>query len=179
MTAFDTISLAGLLVAAVWTDLSHRRIPNRLILVGLGLGWVAAPLVLLASGETWSWDPYTGSLAGLAVLMPLYVVRGCAAGDVKLMALVGAFVGPALVVTATVYAVLAGGVLSLLCMLRPGVAVQTVHNLRFMLTDWLMRLTTRSGLQLTPPATTAARLPYALAIATGTLLTIWQHNLNA
>jgi prepilin peptidase CpaA len=101
-------------------------------------------------------------------MLPLYLLRAMGAGDVKLMAMVGAFIGPAAVATAVLYTLLAGGLLSLVFMLGRGVAAQTFANIRFMLTDRAVRAASGQGSALPPLQTTAARLPYALAIALGT-----------
>ena len=47
-------------------------------------------------------------------------------------------------------------------------AAQTLANVRFILTDWAQRATTGQGARLAPLEHTAARLPYAVAIALGT-----------
>lgn len=91
------------------------------------------------------------------------------AGDVKLLAMVGAFIGPGAVLNAFVYTLLAGGLLSLVFMLARGVAAQTFSNLRYLLTEWGVRAGIGQGLRLAPLANTAARLPYALAISVGTV----------
>ena len=52
------------------------------------------------------------SCVGLALMLPGHVLGATGAGDVKLMAAVGAIVGPALVVRAFLYTAIAGGVLA-------------------------------------------------------------------
>ena len=109
--------LAALLIAAV-VDLRTRRIPNPSIVAGLAcaafvhalsLGTSTAPL----AGPSW-WSPLAGFTAGLLLMLPLHLLRAMGAGDVKLMAMVGAFIGAPAVLGATLYTLLAGGVLSLL-----------------------------------------------------------------
>lgn len=165
--------LVVLLLCAVRADLSSRRVPNRLVLAGLvlavlshawALGSGSSPL----AGPAW-WSPLLGLLAGLAVFLPLYLLRAMGAGDVKLMAMVGAFLGTPAVFDATLYTLLAGGLLALVFMLGRGVALQTLGNVRFLLTDLLLRLRNGQGARLAPLETTAARLPYALAIGLGTV----------
>lgn len=106
--------------------------------------------------------------SGLALMLPLYALRAMGAGDVKLMAMVGAFIGPGPVAWATLCTLIAGGILSIVYMLGRGVAAQTLNNLRAMLFDWTVRAGSGQGLRVAPLETTAARLPYALAIALGT-----------
>jgi prepilin peptidase CpaA len=101
-------------------------------------------------------------------MLPLYLLRATGAGDVKLMAMVGAFIGPTAVLSAVLYTLIAGGLLSLVFMLFRGVAAQTLNNIRYMLTDWRLGVSSGQGLRLPPLQTTAARLPYAVAIALGT-----------
>jgi prepilin peptidase CpaA len=99
-------------------------------------------------------------------------MRACGAGDVKLMAMVGAFVGAATVLHAALYTLILGGVLSLVFMMIQGVAAQVLANVRFLLTDWMLKLRNGQGAQLAPLAVTAARLPYAVAIASGSLVAL-------
>jgi prepilin peptidase CpaA len=171
------LALTVLLLAAVVTDLRSRRIPNRLVLIGLALAAMAQATALLISapalaGPSW-WSPLTGLLTGGVALLPLYLLRACGAGDVKLMAMAGAFIGAPMALRAVLFTLLAGGALSLLFMLHRRVASQVIANLRFVLGDWLLRLlSTGQGIALAPLETTAARLPYAVAISAGTLIAL-------
>jgi prepilin peptidase CpaA len=176
--ALTTVVLLSLLLAAVTTDLRSRRIPNALVLTGTLLALAAHLSSLVAdapplAGGHW-WAPLAGLAVGLTVLMPLYLLRAMGAGDVKLLAMVGAFVGVSTVLTATLYTLMAGGLLSLTMMLGRGVAARTLTNTRFLLTDWVLRLRTGRGAALAPLETTAARLPYAVAISAGTVMALLQ-----
>jgi prepilin peptidase CpaA len=108
--------LVGLLVAALYTDLRAARIPKTLsvILLALGLvfnvvrgafqGSADLPLWWLPSGNAFLGiaDAFLFSLAGFAVgfglFFVMFVLGACGGGDVKLMAALGAWVGPTLVV---------------------------------------------------------------------------------
>lgn len=165
--------LAMLLCAAVTTDLRSRRIPNDLVLAGLVMALSLHAFAMRGNtpalaGPQW-WAALAGAAVGLFMLMPLYLLRACGAGDVKLMAMVGAFVGAKVVLVAALYTLLAGGVLSLLFMLGRGVAAQTLTNVRFMLTQWMAHVMGAGRIEpIEPLQHTAARLPYAVAIAMGT-----------
>jgi prepilin peptidase CpaA len=169
--------LAALLVIAVMADLRSRRIPNRIVMVGMGLAMALHTFALATAtpslaGREW-WAPLAGLAIGLALLMPLHLLQAMGAGDVKLMAMVGTFIGAPATLTAALYTLLAGGLLSLVYMFGRGVASQTLANLRLMLTDWALRASTGQGVRLAPLHTTAARLPYGVAIAVGTAASLF------
>jgi prepilin peptidase CpaA len=84
-----------LIVAAV-IDGKQLRVPN----------WITFPLILsglayagLAYGWTGLGWSFLGALIGLALLLPAYAIGGMGAGDVKLLAGVGAWMFPMLEVT--------------------------------------------------------------------------------
>src|SRR5687768_11743315 len=89
--AIHVATLLALLGSAMWCDIRTRRIPNKLVLVGLATSFVAQGLRGLDGTQAW----FLGTLAGFGLLLPLYVIRAMGAGDVKLMAMVGSFLGPA------------------------------------------------------------------------------------
>ena len=166
------VLLAVMLLTAVMSDVHSRRISNTLVVAGLVLAFMSHAVTLTRhalplAGPAW-WSPLTGMLTGLTLLMPLYLLRATGAGDVKLMGMVGAFIGVEPVLTSTLYTLIAGGLLSLVFMLRPGVAAQALTNVRFLLTDWMFRASSGQSARLAPLHATAARLPYAVAIALGT-----------
>lgn len=82
---FVTVVVAGIF------DLRYRRIPNWVNLSAIVLGLGANLLLLDAHGFV---RALLGVGCSLIVYVPLYLVRGMGAGDVKLMAAVGAIVGP-------------------------------------------------------------------------------------
>src|SRR5438067_7578692 len=85
--------LLGILVAtAAVFDIRFRRIPNWLVLAGIiaGLGWN-----VIASGWSGLGRGAEGLGLGFVLYFPLYMIRARGAGDVKLLAAVGAITGPA------------------------------------------------------------------------------------
>src|SRR5512133_3237123 len=83
--------LAGLLLAACWFDVRSHRIPNGLVVVGMATGVACNALVASGIGFVSALHPgglgvlgaVAGALTGLALLFPLYLMRGMGAGDVK------------------------------------------------------------------------------------------------
>jgi prepilin peptidase CpaA len=176
MTTVSLIGLALLFGFAVIEDIRSRRIPNELVMCGTAVAMTLHGAAQMLgsdslSGPAW-WSAPLGMATGLALMLPLYMVRAMGAGDVKLMAMVGAFIGPGPVLWATLCTLIAGGILSIVYMLGRGVAAQTLNNLRALLFDWTVRVGSGQGIRIAPLENTAARLPYALAIALGTLASL-------
>jgi len=83
--------LLALLVipAAIW-DVRQRRVPNWLTLPGLLVGIGLNAFLFESAGL---WMALKGLGLAFLIYFPLYLLRGMGAGDVKLMAAVGAIVG--------------------------------------------------------------------------------------
>jgi prepilin peptidase CpaA len=99
-----------LAVAAGW-DLHSRRIPNWLVVMGLTLALALQWWLQGAVQGYASWG--LGLLTGGCLFFPLYLLRGMGAGDVKLMAMVGAFVGPELAFEIVLVTCTLGGIWAL------------------------------------------------------------------
>jgi prepilin peptidase CpaA len=165
----DTILLLLVSIAAV-NDVATRRIPNRLLLAGLACAFTLRQLsphpgtALLAA--------FGGMALGLALFLPFYLLRGMAAGDVKMVAVVGAFTGPDDVFQVAVLSWCAGGVMALLLLLLGGRLRLALGNLGVML-----RGATAPGAESTGTSqlTSAGSMPYGVAIAAGTILVLVRH----
>lgn len=176
MNQLPLILLCCLLALAVWSDVRTRRIPNMLVfcgaLLGLALNSVYPP------GDSLYTAPFGGlgflmSLAGLGLglglLLPMYMLRTLGAGDVKTMAMVGAFIGPQGVLVCTVLTLLAGGVLALAVAAATGRLRHLLRNTYHMGLHAMFRNLGGERLQFDAPLEASGRLPYAVAIGAGTL----------
>lgn len=173
----DTVMTACLITlcgAAVWFDLREHRIPNLLtvggFVVALALRATEAGLAGLGSG-------LAGAGIAFGLALPFFLMGGLGGGDVKLLAAVGAFLGLGDVFQGLAATAIAGGVMAAgLMAFRRGLFRQTLANLhtifltlgRRTFTGWKAGEENRAVLTLQSPG--AVTLPYALAIAAGTLL---------
>jgi prepilin peptidase CpaA len=160
---------AALLVAvlAAWSDVRTRRIPNLLTLPAAGLGLV---LHLVLHGREGLFSSLGGLGVGMLVLLPAYLGRMLGAGDVKLMAALGAWLGWPATVTAVLCSALAGGLLALWAALRRGVAARALKGAAGL---GASLVGSALGAPLAAPASTGVRTPYGLAIAVGTAFAVW------
>lgn len=174
LNAIEVI-LICLVAQAALTDLAMRKIPNVLILSGLMLALILHLLSGQPGASVSLW--LAGGCAGFFLFLPLYLARGMAAGDVKLMAMVGAFAGPWQALQIAALSTLVGGVMALLMLLVSGRWRDSARNLRLICQPLLLRLL---GVPLAPvplPASASVGgIPYGVAIALGTLgVVAWQH----
>jgi prepilin peptidase CpaA len=156
-----------ILIEAAVIDGRSLRVPNWLTLHFAVGGWVYA--LWSGGGPSLGWS-LAGSAVGLACLMPLYAIGGMGAGDVKLMAGVGAWIGPACTFWAFLATALVGGLMGLAMMAASGELARHIA---------LTRAIGREVLTVRDPAALselAARrkpsmmlLPYGIPIAVGTI----------
>ncbi|CAD6525489.1 prepilin peptidase [Paraburkholderia sabiae] len=159
-------------IAAIY-DLHARRIPNWLVVIGLGVGLVVQCALQGAIDGIEAW--LGGALAGGAVLLPGYLLRMMGAGDVKLMAAAGCFCGAGGAFEAALMVCVVGGVWALVEMLRHRQMRAGLHNMAAVLIDVSMPASggPREGEATRTRRPTAGTLPYGVAIAVGTMLSLF------
>jgi len=158
------VALAGCV-----TDLRTRRIPNALTLSAAG---AAVVFHGLDAGLAGIGQSVAGFAVGLALFLPLFALRGLGGGDVKLLAALGAWIGPGAAVWMALWAAIAGGPLALVVALSRGYLRKAFENVWSLLMFWrVVGLRPHPSLNLTTPG--APRLPYALPIAVGLVVTLW------
>ena len=159
------------LIVAAYIDGKQLRVPN----------WITFPMVLSGLAynlATSGWDglgaALVGMCVGLACLLPLYSVGGMGAGDVKLMAGVGAWIGPACTFWAFLATALVGGAMGLAMMVASG---ELARHLALTRAIGREVLTVRDPSALSELAVrrkpTMMLLPYGIPIAVGTISYLW------
>lgn len=143
---WPTLAVLGV---ATFTDLRSRRIPNWLVLPFLVIG-------LAISAWLHGWHGLGQSLEGAALGLLLYGVLffmgGMGAGDVKLAAAIGAWIGPLQLLYALFLTAMAGGLMVLGWAIYKGFFKDMITGAG----DHLKR-----------------KMPYAPAIAVGTLMSFF------
>ena len=160
----------GIATVACLYDVSTSRIPNKLTFTTAALAILFHVFAPAGAGLSHS---ILGLLVGLALFFPMFALGAMGAGDVKLMAAVGAWVGAMSIIYVALYGSIAGGILGVIVAIRRQYLKQALRNVRALLTYWWVE-----GVKPFPPltleSTNTLRLPYALAIAAGLAVTLWQ-----
>lgn len=168
------VMLIALLSAAAWYDVRQHRIPNVLVAWGAMLAILLHVLIPAGDGFV-SYSPgglgLSGACGGLALgalaLLPLYALGAMGAGDVKLVAMVGAFLGPQHLVGALFATVVAGGALAIAVAMQRRLLLRVLQNLRLMLWNGLLKLNRGGAAAPQFGVSTLISLPFGVAIAVG------------
>lgn len=149
-----TIVIVG--IAAAW-DLRTGCIPNVITLPAICLGLA---LNMYVSGWQGLWAALAGTLVGLLTLFIPFALGGIGAGDVKLMAVVGALNGGLFAFRTFLISALAGGVMALAVIAWKGRLRGLIRAVVFSaVPGGLSGVLPRLGM----------RFPYGVAILTGTV----------
>jgi prepilin peptidase CpaA len=166
------VALSVAIVAAVF-DVQQHRIPNWLTYPGIVLGLALRGALLGGKGLL---SGLAGFFLAGGIIFLFFLVRAMGAGDVKLMAVVGAFAGVGEAGAALLATAIFGGVLAIVYALYRGRLWATFKNV-----GAVLKFHAWAGAQAHPDLNldnpTALRIPYGLAIALGTLYTfvaVWR-----
>jgi prepilin peptidase CpaA len=162
------IALAVGFVACV-TDVQSRRIPNVLT---FGAAGVALAAHAFGGGFEGVLRSAGGWALGTLLFLPFFALGGMGAGDVKLLAALGAWLGPREIFWVAIYASMAGGVLAVVVALAKGYLATALRNLRNLVTYWAL-VGPRPVPGVTLEESKAPRLAYAIPIFAGTVVTVW------
>ena len=159
----------AVLGVATFTDLRSRRIPN----------WLVLPFLLVGLAlSTWmhGWQglgqSLGGALLGLVIYGVLFWMGGMGAGDVKLCAAIGAWVGPQQLILALVLTGMVGGVMVFCWAVFGGFLKELFTGASSLAFGWKEKGGVRDPeMVLANPL--RRKMPYAPAIAIGTLISFF------
>jgi len=163
MESAIVVLLTVVLVTAMCIDLRSSRIPNWLTFPTMGFALVAHVWLGGLQGAIFS---LAGLGTGLGLFLILYVSGSIGAGDVKLMAAVGAIMGPYGALLSGLLAILVGGLYALGAMCYQWGFSTTGRKLVYATQGALLT----GGKTWTQELALPFRLRYGLAVAGGTLL---------
>jgi prepilin peptidase CpaA len=168
MTTVQAIIIAVALVACV-IDLRERRIPNWLT---FGAALAGVIFQVWTGGVDGLKTAALGWVVGAAIFFLPFALGGLGAGDIKLLAALGAWIGPIDILWLSVYTGIAGMVLAIVVSLASGYLGRAMTNVWLLLTHWRVQ-----GLRPLPELTIdqarGPKLAYGLAIFTGTMVSVW------
>lgn len=152
--------LIMILVICLITDIKERKIYNKVIFPGLLIAVAGSAVMNGWEGVTQS---MLGFLTGLGILLIPYLLGGMGAGDVKLLALIGAFKGTMFVLNTALFMALVGGLIALgILLFRKGLIKRLIYAFA----------TRRYGLKISliDKESMKATYPYGVAIVAGAFI---------
>ena len=167
-------AIVPVVLVAVYTDWRWHKIYNWLTFPALALGFLTS--IGAGAFHHGAIGALSGGLEALAgfgltfvVFLLLVLLGGMKAGDLKLMAAVGAWLGWPLAVSGLLYVALAGGLFSLVWAAAHGALGRLFSRIR------LYFLAVQGGINPTPlvQESVAPLFPYGVSIAVGTLAAIF------
>jgi prepilin peptidase CpaA len=155
------------LIVAAYIDGKQLRVPN----------WITYPMVfsgLIFNAAINGWaglgDALVGTVVGLFCLLPLYAVGGMGAGDVKLMAGIGAWLGAATTFYAFCVSTVVGAVMAIVMVLWKRSFHKHYANFVMIFIEWMHIRNPRELAKIAAERKpTMFLLPYGIPICIGSI----------
>lgn len=164
-----TAVLFVLLVIASVSDYRTYKIPNWLTGGGIIFALIYNSAVPFSRDYGFLWA--LGGLAiGFVVMLPCYALRIMGAGDVKLMAMTGAFLGVTDTLQAVIYSLIVGGIAALAFAVFNKALVRMLANIKNI--TQMMMLSAIGGFRpdvQIQAGKSVGKLPYGICISIGTI----------
>lgn len=161
------ILIPGVLLAS-WIDYAQRRVPN----------WLNATLILIGfavQAAFFGWSGmstgFLGMLMGFGVLIVPWMMHGMGAGDVKLMAAIGVWLGPLLTLYSFALGAVIGGITAVVMILSTGRLRMACANFNVIMAKVSNPQTVFSEVGSAKSfGVTSQLLPYGVPLTAGTLI---------
>jgi prepilin peptidase CpaA len=161
------VLVSMILIVAAIIDGWKLKVPN----------WVTFPMVFSGwafSAYMFGWEGLVASLigtaVGLALLLPLYAIGGMGAGDVKLLAGVGAWVWGWVTLYAFCFSAVIGGLIAVgMVVYHRKIRHHTGQFMAILTEIWVVRDPNQLSAMAAERKSTMMLLPYGIPIAIGTI----------
>ena len=164
--ALLTFGVMGVVLAiSAVTDVRHGKIYNAVTLPTIAVGLIGHTLAGGMTGTTYSIG-LVGSAVGLAAgflpMLAVWLAGGIHAGDVKLMAAVGALGGWSFALEALFFGLLTAAIMAIIAIIKKRIARRTLARLlRF------VYLSLTPGKPVDPATAESPKVPFGLALCIG------------
>lgn len=162
---FNILLITTLIICCI-TDLRVRKIYNKVIFPILFSVFI---LHLILNGIPGLEISLLGFLSGLAILIIPFVLRGIGAGDVKLLALIGAMKGSTFALNTALYTFVIGGIIALIIILFHRETINFFKSIFYFLAGLVIGQVCNLELPTTP---LIKKFPYSSAIAGGAIISL-------
>ncbi len=170
------VLVPGMLLAS-WIDYAHRRVPNWLNLALIVAGFCAQGFYFGTSGLA---TGGLGLLTGFGLLIIPWLMHGMGAGDVKLMAAIGVWIGPALTFYSFAAGAVIGAVAGIIMILSSGRLRMACQNMSVIIAKCSSTQTLFSEFGSAKSfGVTSQLLPYGVPLTAGTLILLAARSFGA
>ncbi|SCK30790.1 prepilin peptidase CpaA [Variovorax sp. HW608] len=164
-----TSVLIALLVIGAARDYRTFKIPNWLTYGGATFALIYNTVVPFPFHAGFLWA-FGGLWVGLLLMLPMYILRAMGAGDVKLMAMAGAFLGASDAFYAALYVFIVGGIFALGYGIAHRAFGRVLLNIKGIFGSLILAAITSTRPDMQGTVTkSVGKLPYGVSIALGTI----------
>ncbi|WP_461205475.1 A24 family peptidase [Clostridium sp. DL1XJH146] len=161
------IILISVLIVCLITDLKYQKIYNKIIYPTL---LAVIVIHITSNGFSGFKSSILGFIVGLSILLTPYFLGGIGAGDVKLLALIGAIKGSVFVLNTALYMALIGGIIALVII----VYKKELKNFFKTIVTWIFSLFNGIKYKIDQPSSSLTqKYPYGIAIVGGALICLF------
>lgn len=171
LAPFVAVVLSGVAGIAACTDMYNRRIPNWLTAAGVVIGFA---LNIFLYGQAGLKNAGLGLGLALLIYLPLFIIRGMGAGDVKLMAALGALAGPGNWLRIFIFTAVIGGIVAVGVISYRGFLRRAIRNIgQILASPFRGSAPYRDNPQLDVTSGAGLSLPHGAVIALGTFIYVF------